>query len=466
MSTFLLIFGVLGLLIFTNALYVAAEFSTVSSRRTRISQMAGAGNRIAKLLLPIVEDSQTLDRYVAACQIGITASSLALGAFGKSFISSRLVEPLTNVLVELMPWLGPLGITSTEVATAVATSIAVIGILIILTLLQVVLGELFPKSLALQYPERVALATAVPVRWSMALFRPFIWFFNGSSNLILRLMGVEIYSGHGHVHSPEEIEILVAESYKGGLLDDEERQMLRNAFRMRELTARQVMVHRTRIIAAPVDSSVLDLMELALEVGHTRIPLFQDTIDDTIGFVHIKDLFRLYLEDTDNLASILREVIYVPETLPIVDVWETLNIKQQYMAIVFDEFGGTAGLITYEDFIEEIFGELQDEFDDESALISLDKQGRIYLRGDLLVSDVNEYLRMSLPDGVDTLSGLIFSELGRPPRVGDEVAVGDTIIRVESMADPGVSEVSIQIVQTDVSDVSSQLGEWEVTSHE
>ncbi len=443
MSTFLLIFGVLGLLIFTNALYVAAEFSTVSSRRTRISQMAGAGNRMAILLLPIVEDSQTLDRYVAACQIGITASSLALGAFGEGFISSRLVE-----------------------ATAVATSIAVIGVLIFLTLLQVVLGELFPKSLALQSPERVALATAVPVRWSMALFRPFIWFFNGSSNLILRLMGVEIYTGHGHVHSPEEIEILVTESHEGGLLDDEERQMLRNAFRMRELTARQVMAHRTRIIAAPVGSSVIDLMNLVLEVGHTRIPLFQDTIDNIIGFVHIKDLFRLYIEKTDNLAGILREVIYLPETLPIVDVWETLNIKRQYMAIVFDEFGGTAGLITYEDLIEEIFGELQDEFDDESALISLDEQGRIYLRGDLLVSDVNEYLGMSLPDGADTLSGLIFSELGRPPRVGDEVTIGETIIRVETMADPGVSEVSIQTMQADVSDVSTQLGDWEVASHE
>jgi CBS domain containing-hemolysin-like protein len=204
-------------------------------------------------------------------------------------------------------------------------------------------------------------------------------------------------------------------------------------------------------------------MNLALDAGHTRIPLYQDSIDHIIGFVHIKDLFKLFVTVNENLAEILRDVVHVPETLPVVEVWETLNKKKQYMAIVFDEYGGTAGLITFEDLIEEIFGELQDEFDDESALISLDAEGRIYLRGDLLVSDVNEYLRLSLPDTVDTLGGLVQSELGRPPVVGDEVAFGDTIIRVESMLDLGVSEVSIQTI---TSDVTTQVGEWEVANHD
>lgn len=463
MSTFLVALAILSLLIFFNALYVAAEFSTVSSRRTRVSQMAGSGNRLAGLLRPILDSSESLDRYVAACQLGITASSLVLGAYGQNVLAYYLVSPIGRLLQWLTPWTDALHLTSGGVTEALATTIATTGVLLFLTLLQVILGELFPKSVAIQYPERVALATVVPVRWSMLLFRPFIWLFNGSGNLILRLLGVDLHPSHARAHSPEEIEILVSESHEGGLLDDEERQLLRNAFRFRDLTARQVMVHRTRIVAAPVNSGVVELMELALDAGHTRIPIYQDTIDTIIGFVHVKDLFRLYVNGNENLAEIMRDVMHVPETLPAVEVWEDLGNRRQYMAVVFDEYGGTAGLITFEDLIEEIFGELQDEFDDESALIALDSEGRIYLRGDLLVADVNEYLQLALPDSTDTLGGLVLSELGRPPDVGDEVAFGDTVIRVEMMADLGVAEVSIQTVPAEV---STQVGEWEVADHE
>jgi CBS domain containing-hemolysin-like protein len=204
-------------------------------------------------------------------------------------------------------------------------------------------------------------------------------------------------------------------------------------------------------------------MELALQAGHTRIPLYQDSIDNFIGFVHIKDVFRLHVFGNANLAEILRDVVYVPETMPVVDVWETLSNKRQYMAVVFDEFGGTAGLITFEDLIEEIFGELQDEFDDESALISLDAVGRFYLRGDLLVSDVNEYLNLELADVADTLGGLILSQLGRPPEVGDEITSGNTVIRVEAMDDLSVIEVSLL---PEKSNIISQVSEWEVAEHD
>lgn len=455
--------AILALLLLINALFVGAEFAAVSSRRTRISQMAGSGNRFAKMLLPVVEDTQGLDRYVAACQLGITASSLVLAAYGQNVLAAWLVDPLVRFLDWISPILGQLGISSGALGQALATSIAVTVVLLLLTFLQVVLGELLPKSIAVQFPERVAMATVLPVKWSLFILRPLIWFFNGSGNLILRILGVETRPEHARVHSPEEIEILVAESHEGGLLDDEERQFLRNAFRMRDLIARQVMVHRTKIVAASVEHSVVEILNLALEKGHTRIPLYQESVDEIIGFVHIKDLFRLHVDDNQNLAEILRDVVHVPETLPMSEVWETLKTKRQYMAIVFDEFGGTAGVITFEDLIEEIFGELQDEFDDESALISLDSEGRIYLRGDLLVTDVNEYLALALPDTMDTLSGLILSELGRPPKVGDEVVIGDTSIRVELMADLGVAEVS---VQSAVADGARQIGDWEVASHD
>ena len=457
------IVAALAFLIFVNGLYVAAEFATVSSRRTRVNQMASGGNRFARMLLPIVEDSQMLDKYVAACQLGITASSLVLGAFGTNVIASRLIAPLTELVDYFLPWFESVGIATSTTSSVMATTIAVTGVLIVLTLIQVIMGELFPKSVAIQYPERVALLTVLPVKWSLVILRPFIWFFNGSGNLVLRLLGIDTGAGHGRIHSPEEIEILVSESHEGGLLDDDERQMLRNAFRLRDLTARQVMAHRTRIVSAPVETSVKELLEIAIEAGHTRIPLYQQTMDNIIGFVHVKDLFRLHVEGKENLAEILRDVPYVPESIPVVDVWETLNRQGQYIAIVFDEFGGTAGLITFEDLIEEIFGELQDEFDDEDALISIDDEGRVRLRGDLLVSDVNEYLQLELPDTADTLSGLVISELGRAPSIGDEIDIGEVVIRVESMADLGVSEVSLQ---TSAADLSTLAGQWGLSRHE
>jgi putative hemolysin len=446
MTEILFITAAVALMIFFNALYVGAEFATVSSHRTRINQLAAGGNKMAVLLLPIMENPVSLDNYVAACQIGITISSLVLGAFGQNVIADYLVEPLAN-----------LGIS--EAATQ---SIATISVLIFITVLQVIMGELFPKSVAIQYPENMALALVVPMRISLFLFMPLIWLFNGSGNLVLRLIGRKPHEGV-HIHSPEEIELLVTESHESGLLDDEERQMLRNAFRLRDLTARQVMVHRTRLVTASVKDPVETVIDLAIDAGYSRIPLIEESIDDVVGFVHVKDLFRRHVNGRSDMESVIRDVVYVPETMPVLDVWEKLNAGGNYLAIVFDEYGGTAGMITFEDLIEEIFGELQDEFDDEMALIARDEEGRVYLRGDLLVSDVNEYLELSLPDEADTLSGLVFSRLGRSPRVGDEVNFGDIQIRVEAMEDLGVSEVSLQLPPTD--DVAP-FSEWEVADHD
>lgn len=468
--TVIVIVSTVALMIFFNALYVAAEFATVSSRRTRINQLAGQGNRMAQMLLPIMEDSKALDNYVAACQVGITISSLVVGAYGQNVIAALLVNPLTAVMDWVHPLLVSLNLAATDTATTAAVtntaaeSIAAIIVLILITALQVIMGELFPKSVAIQYPERVALAVVVPMRWSQVALRPFIALFNGSGRLILRWLGHEARDKHGQAHSPEEIELLVTESHESGLLEDSERQMLRNAFRLRDLTARQVMIHRTRLLAASIDSSIQDIMNMAIEAGYSRIPIYRDSIDDVLGFVHIKDLFRLHVQNRTDLQTIIREVVYVPEMLPAADVWEKLDISHKYLAIVFDEYGGTAGLITFEDLIEEIFGELQDEFDDEMALIARDKDGRIYLRGDLLISDVNEYLELNLPEeAADTLSGLVFNVLGRPPVDQEEVTVGDINIRVEAMADLGVSEVSLLLP---TSGTAMTFSEWEVADHE
>lgn len=430
MIQFLVIPATIVLLVSINALYVAAEFSAVASRKTRIRQLAEGGNRMAGILLPIMEDSSQLDRYVATGQIGITISSLLLGMYGQNVIAETLLGYLQGVN-ELF-------------ATATAESVGIIVVLMFITALQVILGELLPKSISIQFPEQVALALAIPMRVSMLVLSPLIAFFNGSGLLILRLLGRDHQEGHSHIHSPQEIEIIVSESHEVGLLDDEEKQMLRNAFRLRDLTARQVMVHRTRVIAAPVDSTVTEIMRLSIETGKSRIPLFEEDIDHIQGFVHIKDMFRLYVNDVDDLSSEIRDIVHIPEAMSVSDVWEKLEKAGQYFGIVFDEFGGTAGLVTLEDLIEEIFGELQDESDDEAALVYVGEKGLARFRWDWLVSDVNEYFDLALPEAdVDTLSGLVISELGRQPQVGDSVVIDTTIVRVEAMDDKGISEVSI-----------------------
>lgn len=433
-----------------NALYVGAEFATVATRRTRISQQAAEGDRKAQRLLLILEDSKALDRYVAACQLGITISSLVLGAYGQSTIAVELTPILAR-------WF--------ENGETTASSIASIGVLIFITTLQVIMGELLPKSYAVQNPEYVALLVLWPMEITQKLLKYLIKFFNGSGGLILRMMGRDPSHKHGSLHSPEEIELLMAESHESGLLDDTERQMLRNAFRLRDMVAKQVMIHRTKVISAPNTATIEELINIAIEAGFSRIPIYKDGIDEIIGFVHVKDLFRVHVSGKTDIEPILREVVYVPETLPVSEVWELLNSRLKYMVIVFDEYGGTAGIITFEDLIEEIFGELQDEFDDEMAVIARDKEGRIYLRGDLLIADVNEYLELQLPEETaDTLGGLIFSELGRPPEQGDQVQIGATSIQVEVMEDLSVAEVSLQLAKTD--DDLSSLGEWEVAEHE
>jgi putative hemolysin len=465
MSTIIVIVATVAIMIFFNALYVGAEFATVAARKTRINQLATEGSRPAQLLLPIVQDNHLLDRYVAACQIGITISSLVLGAFGQSAIASRLGEPLTVLLQTAEPALIWLGMDTADLLVETAAfSLAAILVLAALTVLQVMLGELFPKSVAVQYPEQVALAVIYPMLISLRLLKYFISFFNGSANVLLRLMGREIGDVRHGIHSPEEIEILMTESHEVGFLDEHERQMLRNALRMRELTARQVMLHRTRLVAAEADSTIVELMELALEAGFSRIPLYKESIDNIVGFVHIKDLFRLHVQGKTEIQPIIREVTYVPETLPVGQVWEILNTKRKYLAIVFDEYGGTAGVLTFEDLIEEIFGELQDEFDDEMKLVARgDEEGRIYyLRGDLLVSDVNEYLKLTLPTEADTLSGLAFSTLGRAPEVGDTLTFEGVTIQIEKMEDLGVSEVALTLA----SPQRGPLTEWEVAEYD
>ena len=333
----LITLSILTILIAINALYVAGEFSFVSARHSRLAQMAEEGNRLAASLHRFLEDRRNLDNVVAACQLGITVASLVLGYYGQAQLSPIVADLLLKVGIE---------------SEAAAISISATAILIVLTITQVIFGELVPKNIAVQYPERLALATFVPLQWSLHLFRPLIIIFNGSGNLLLRLMGQEpVSESASHLHSPDELLVL----------DKVERHLLLNTLRLRELNARQVMIPRTRILAAPASLTVEQLFERLAASPYSRMPLYEGSIDNIVGLVHLKTLYCVKRERPNARGvDIMQPVLMVPESMDVEKLFLRLQNRNESVAIVLDEYGGTAGMVTLEDILEEIFGEIQD----------------------------------------------------------------------------------------------------------
>lgn len=435
--TIVTIVVVVGLMIAATALYVAGEFASVSARKGRIIHLAEEGNYLARVLLPMVEHPEHLDTYIAASQVGITLSGLILGIYGQNQIAPLLIPLFNQLPLEQIPFL-----SAENAAVGLSATVVLLG----LTTLQVVLGELVPKSIAIQYPEQTALWTALPMRWSVILYRPLIWFLNGSGALILRLFGLHAHSEHAHIHSPEEIEILVTESQQGGLLDEEESKLVHNAFRMGEITAAQVMIPRTRLTAIPATATLQEALKLAAEASFTRYPVYENNLDNITGYVHLRDLYRVWRENRNSPLPLHKNVPYVPETTLAQEVWDKMNENNSYVAIVMDEYGGTAGMITQEDLLEELFGDFQDEFDQETAAMRRTGEGRIAVRGDMQIGALNDLLRTQLPiEHATTVGGLIQEELGRIPDVGDTVAIKGITLRVEAVAGRAVREVAVEI---------------------
>jgi putative hemolysin len=417
-----------------NALYVAGEFSAVTARKSRISQRADEGSRLAKMLLPVLEDHHKLDSYIAASQVGITISSVVLGIYGQQQIAPRL-EPL----------LADLPLVSEVAAAGLSATL----VLILLTTLQVILGELVPKSLALQYPERVALWTALPMRWSADfILKPLIVLLNGSGVLIMRLLGIDYNEGHKHVHSPEEIKFLIRQSHEGGLLDEQEHQLLDSALRFGKSLAGEIVIPRTKMTAADVTAPADDILRLSTQADYSRIPIYEGDVDHIIGFVHLKELFQLAVKDgSKDVRTILREVTFVPETARLDAVWNTLNEKKTYLAIVFDEYGGTVGLITREDLLEEVFGEVQDEFD-QSEINSLKKvtDNQYRVRGDVSIAYLNDKLGLNIQShDAYTIGGLFLEQLGHMPKTGDEISFGNIRLQALVVEDKAVEEICLII---------------------
>jgi putative hemolysin len=416
---------IIALLILVNALYVAAEFATVSIRRSRVDQLAEEGNRLAQRLAPVVHDGARLDEYIAACQVGITLSSLVLGVYGQISVASAL---------------SPLFIRFGGLQDVAAHSIAAMITLLGLTFLQVILGELLPKSIALRFPERLALWTVPPMGWSLSLLRWPIALFNGSGILLLKLLRVPP-GGHQHIFTPEEIRHLLSESQRGGQLPRQESVLLSNLLRFTKRRVHEAMVPRTRIEGIEIETPMAELLQRVARSQYSRMPVYQGDMDHVLGLLHVKDLIRYEVRRrvaTDGqdmpLRQFLRPLLYEPQAAEAGQVLRRMQQERIHMAIVVDEYGGTAGLVTLEDLLEEIVGEVQDEFDQEIPPFRELLDGRVRIRGDVPVDDVNERCKLHLDtESASTLGGYVMARLGRVPRTNDRIELPEGELKVHSV---------------------------------
>ncbi|RNB87790.1 HlyC/CorC family transporter [Brevibacillus fluminis] len=390
------------ILVFLNGFFVATEFAVVKVRESRITQLIAEGNAKARHVERLIHH---LDAYLSATQLGITLASLGLGWLGEPAIA-HLLEPLFHYFGVGEPWM--------------TTISGIIGFAII-TFLHIVMGELAPKSLAIQRSEWVSLHVARPIQWFYRIMYPFIAFLNWSANLILRLFGISTQVQVA-AHTEEEIRILVNESHKSGYIDQTELMLVDNIFDFSETMAREIMVPRTDMTVLNLRDQFLDNVELVRNGRFTRYPVVDGDKDHVKGVLHIKDLLTSVLQDrSEDLENIMRPVLSVPETISISTLLTMLQKQRGQLAILIDEYGGTAGLVTLEDIMEEIVGDIQDEFDDERPEIERTNDD-LSLDGRMLLEEVNDFLEITLESSeVDTLAGWIYMQIDHSPVVGDVV---------------------------------------------
>jgi CBS domain containing-hemolysin-like protein len=392
-------------LVFLNGFFVATEFAVVKVRESRITQLISEGNKRARNVGKVLNN---LDAYLSACQLGITLASLGLGWLGEPAIA-HLLHPVFAYF----------GLGNTAVNT-----ISFVIAFSIITFLHIVLGELAPKSLAIQQSEAVSLRVARPIQLFYKVMYPFIVFLNWSAAKFLGLFGLSM-DPQQDAHTEEEIRILVNESHKSGLIDQTELMLVDNIFDFSETMAREIMVPRTDMVVLNLRDPFEENVKLVQHERFTRYPVVDGDKDHVVGSLHIKDLLSSVLEgETDGLERLMRPILIVPETISISRLLTMLQKQRNQMAIVIDEYGGTAGLVTVEDIMEEIVGDIQDEFDDERPEIE-QKDDLISLDGRMLLEEVNDYLGISLEaTEVDTLAGWIYMQIDHPPKVGDSVRDG------------------------------------------
>jgi CBS domain containing-hemolysin-like protein len=416
-------------LIFLNSFFVAAEFATVAARTTVIRKSALAGDGLACSLLPILETPRKLDEYIATCQIAITFSSLVLGAFTETNIG---------------PGWAALLVEHFKLDYLLAESVAAIAILIIFTLLQILIGELLPKSISLQHSERIALFMYWPLRITSVILRPFIWLFNGSGVFLLKIMGVPA-SSHRHVHSLEEISLLLAESKDGGLLEPEEHERLHQALELSEKTARQIMIPSQKVLSMPITLGLEECYRRVLTSPYTRLLVHGSSNDDVLGCVNVKQVIQSWFTDGDkgSLKQLVKPVPFIPENLTLGRLITLLKAKHSHAAVVMDEHGAMMGLVTVNDILAELIEDIDaDEFK-QPEIVEVLEDGRMRLPGSYKLHKASKFLGMIPHCEAETINGLILEKLERVPAVGDVVNLGAVEIQIEKVEHHAATLVTI-----------------------
>lgn len=390
-------------LVLLNGFFVAAEFALVGVRRSKIDQMAAEGDAGAQLVQGALTN---LDRYISATQLGITLASLALGWIG---------EPALAVLIDRV--LGAMGV---PIPTGAAHSVAAIAVAFtIITFLHIVFGELAPKSMALSLPERVSKHVARPLMAFAWIASPGIWLLNGAANRILRRFGIEPAGEEGHVHSPEELRLLVMQARAHGALDESDSAMLAGVFDFHEKRARDVMRPRTGVVGLDIESTEEDVWETLRQERYSRYPVYEESLDNVVGVFLAKDFWLRDPDEPFALTKFVREALYIPDSRPAERALDDLRKTRAHLAVVLDEYGGTAGILTLEDLVEEVIGDINDEYD-IAAREAFETDGVLEVAGSLSIVDARSDYRLTIPDGDwSTLGGYTFARIGRVPRIGD-----------------------------------------------
>ncbi len=415
-------------LVALNGFFVAAEFALVRVRESRILQLEQEGSARAGVVRETLRD---LDSYLSVCQVGITVASLALGWVGEPAVS-HLIRPVLEAV----------GVASERVVEIVSVALGFAAI----TYAHLVFGEQAPKYFSIQKAERTALWISRPLKLFMPLFRPVVWIVNASTNFVLRPWGIRL-GEEMEAHSEEELRIMITSSTASGVLEPEEREYLNNVFDFGDRVAREIMVPRPDIEALPADAPLPDLAERAAFGRYTRYPVYEGDLDHVLGAVHIKDLFRAAAEGPEgfDMQTLVRECLVVPENKSIEQILREFQKRKLQMAIVIDEWGSVEGLITIEDILEEIVGEIQDEFDEGEAAIEQIGDDLYAVDGRIPITEVNEHFELDLPhEDFDTIGGFILGTLGRPPEVGDTIEADGAVMNVKSVDGPRVSMLTLR----------------------
>lgn len=422
--------------VFLNGFFVAAEFAIVKVRSSQLELKAQAGSRAAILSKHIVTH---LDAYLAATQLGITIASLALGWIGEPVVSKLIKEFI--------------GLFNIEITPAALSTISLFTAFAIITILHIVLGELAPKSLAIQRSEQTTLAIAYPLHAFYWICRPFIWLLNGVANMVIKAVGLHVVSEQ-EVYSSDELRYLVDQAKENGAADSTEFDIIQNAFDFSERTARQVMVPRTQMVAIDLNDYNEETLDFVIEEGYSRIPCYEDKIDKVIGVAHLKDILKKMRvsEGVVDIRSIMRPVAFTPETKRIGQLLKEFQLKHQQIAIVTNEYGGVEGLITMEDILEELVGEIQDESDNEVPFVQEAGEGLFSVVATAAISDVNHGLPHAIDKEkqYDTLAGYLIDKFGRIPNVGDSLVAEEYEFTVMKRTGTGIAVVQMKdLVKTE-----------------